>query len=523
LYSSVYAILDAAKDQHDVVKLYKGSHASPNPHPVVTDFGQFFFRERRGLIAFASEHNTSGARMVEDLDLYDLEHQPRIPVRAAFDILSAERRRPTESSDDFLRYLADRRHQLGAYRGGTSGFDDEARAFVTAHLRRLGFALSMDDVMVFAGGFKGAFFGFCASLLCERDYEELRPLGGRILAPAGYYQSLRLIPPLLGAELAVTAELTGESVAHWLRTTTGHPGRAVYVPIVNNANGRMLSRNRALGIAEAVLTYNRRHPDSPVYVLGDDVYEGSYLAEGLDPQPIGTLTGRDLGDERLGRMSDFTLSVTTASKTFAYPTSRIAFAATTNPTLRAALAHYRTLFSYGRVPQIDELTAVAALCLTPQRWIDDWNRQYRSRLAFLQAETSAINRELGFEAFRVSQPEGGWYAALHVSPQLFSTALSSSVDACAVLLHYGQDRTDSGIALLPGELFGYQYHPDQPGADFVLRGNFAVDLEVLREFTARLRNMALSLRDRGPQIEAQALKHARAVADVDAIVSRLRY
>jgi hypothetical protein len=110
-----------------------------------------------------------------------------------------------------------------------------------------------------------------------------------------------------------------------------------------------------------------------------------------------------------------------------------------------------------------------------------------------------------------------------VSPRLFATTLSSSVDVFAVLLHYGEDKQDSGIALLPGELFGYRHRPDQPDADFVLRGNFAVDLGVLREFTTRLRDLALALRTRGAQIEARALKAARAVADVDAIVHRLRY
>jgi aspartate/methionine/tyrosine aminotransferase len=523
LYSSVYAILDDAKKRHRLVKLYKGSHASANPHEVVTDFGQYFFRERRGLFSYAcSRKSGAGPVTVEDLNAFDLQHRPRTSVRAAFDILSEECGRRDESPDDFLRYLVTREHSLGAYRGGSSGLDDEAQAFAVAHFNQLDFSVSMDDIMVFSGGFKGVFFGFCASLLCERNYEELRPLGGRILVPEGYYQSLRLIPPLLGAELSVTPDLTGESVNHWLQTTAGHPGRAVYVPIVNNANGRVLSRDRALGIALAILRYNQQHPDSPVYVLGDDVYEGSYLATDLDPQPIGAITGHDVGDATLGRMSDYTVTVTTPSKTFAYPTSRIAFVATTSEQLRNSLAHYRTLFSYGRVPQIDELTGIAALCLTPQSWVGDWNRVYRNKLAFLQAELANINKTLGFDAFLLDEPEGGWYATLRVSPKLFSTTLTSSVDAFSVLLHYGENRTDTGVALLPGELFGYRYRPDSPDDTFVLRGNLAVDFDDLLEATARLREMAFALRTWGPQIEGRAKQLARAVADVDGIVRRLR-
>ncbi|MCS7484687.1 aminotransferase class I/II-fold pyridoxal phosphate-dependent enzyme [Umezawaea endophytica] len=523
LYSSVYRILDEAKKKHRLVKLYKGSHASANPHQVVTDFGQHFFREQRGLFSYAcSQRDGTRPPTVDDLDEFDLQHRPRTSVRAAFDILSNKCRRRDESPDSFLSYLVKREHRLGAYRGGSSGLDDEARSFAVAHWNQLQFSVTMDDVMVFSGGFKGVFFGFCASLLYERDYEELRPLGGRILVPEGYYQSLRLIPPLLGAELSVTPDLTAESVNHWLQTTTGHTGRAVYVPIVNNANGRVLSRDRALGIAAAVLRYNQRHPDSPVFVLGDDVYEGSYLTADLHPQPIGAITGHDLGDATLGRMSDYTVTVTTPSKTFAYPTCRIAFAATTNQKLRDSLAHYRTLFSYGRVPQIDELSGIAALCLTPQTWVDDWNRVYRSKLAFLQSELANINDALGFNAFHLDKPEGGWYASLRVSPRIFSTKLTSSIDAFAVLLHYGEDRTDTGVALLPGELFGYRYRPDNPDDTFILRGNLAVGFDDLREATARLRSMAFALRTWGPQIEGRAKQRARAVADVDGIVSRLR-
>ncbi|GAB3912586.1 aminotransferase class I/II-fold pyridoxal phosphate-dependent enzyme [Kibdelosporangium lantanae] len=381
----------------------------------------------------------------------------------------------------------------------------------------------MNDITIFCGGFKGALLGFCGSLLYERNYEELRPLGGRLLVPEGYYQSLRLIPPLMGAELSVTSDLTGESVKYWLTNTSGHPGRAVYVPLVNNADGVVLSRDRALGIAETILKHNQRHPDNPVFVIGDDVYEGAYLSPSLAPQPIGALTGRDLDNESLGRMSDYTLTVTTPSKTFAYPTSRIAFAATTNPTLRAAVGHYRTLYSHGRVPQVNELTAAAAICLTPQDWIDGWNRQCNDRLATVQADISNINTALGFEAFRLNRPQAGWYAALQVSPSLFTNEIRSAVDVFSVLLHYGEGKQDSGIALLPGELFGYRYRPDGANNMFVLRANIAVGLDVLREFTARLRDCAYVLRDRGAQVERYAKRRARSVADVDKVVTGLRY
>lgn len=171
---------------------------------------------------------------------------------------------------------------------------------------------------------------FCAALMCRRRHDDLHHLGGLLLAPVGYYQSLRLIPPIFGGDIHVTSDLTGQTVSRWLAETTGHPRRCVYVPLVNNADGRVLTAARARSIAYAVLNHNAAHPASPVYVLADDVYIGSYLTPGCEGVPIATVTGADLGDPELGRMSDWALSVVTASKTFALPTARIAFATSTN-------------------------------------------------------------------------------------------------------------------------------------------------------------------------------------------------
>ena len=515
LYSSVYSILDDAKGSHSLVKLYKGSHAASSPYEMVGDFAGFFHAERRGPLAFAvsavgSRPDSAG---VADLAEFDAMFRPRVSFRAAFEVAS-QSRRPTESDADFLRYVVQRRHMLSAYRGGTSGFDDEARAFAATHFDQLGFSAGPDDVLIFTGGFKGVFGAFCASLMCRRFYDEVRLVGGVVLTPAGYYQSLRLAPPLFGGRLDVVPELTGAVVADWLRLTAGHPGRAIYVPLVNNANGRVLTRDRAYDIAAAVLAYNLTS-DEPVFVLGDDVYVGSYLDTGIDPYPVGAVSGDDLGNAGLGRMSDYTVSVVTPSKTFASPTTRIAFAHTTSAPLRRSLNHFRTVLSYSRVPQSQELAAVMALCVTPDNWIHLWNGRYRARYNFLRAELDRINDSLGFTAFQIANPEGGWYIALHISPKVFLDKVASSVDAFAVLLHYGETR-DTGIAMLPGELFGYR------DSGLVLRGTLAVDYPELRRFVSRLCDMAFRVRG-WPHVIDRATKTARAVVDVDAILNRVRY
>ncbi|TDD62594.1 aminotransferase class I/II-fold pyridoxal phosphate-dependent enzyme [Actinomadura darangshiensis] len=520
LYTAVYAVLDDAKSRHDLVKLYKGSHTSPDPHPVVTDVGSFFYRERQGLFGYACHQaGNHHSPTLADLDVFDAAYQPRISVRAVYELLYPQLARPGESAVEVLRYVAGRRHRLGAYRGGSSGFDEEARAFAAAHFTSVGVPCGPDRVAVFCGGAKGAFMAFCAAIMCRRRHDDLHHLGGLLLTPAGYYQSLRLIPPVFGGTIHVTPELTGTAVSEWLAATADHPRRCVYVPLVNNADGAVLTRERAHDIAGVMLEHNAIHPGRPVYVLADDVYALSWLDPHQPGLPIGAVTGTDLGEPALGPMSDWTLSVATPSKTFALPTSRVAFATTTSPALAAAVAHYRTVLSQGRVPQASELTAAAAICLTPTSWINDWNVEYRSALQAVSLALHQINTRLGHQAVWADPIEGGWYLPLRVSPTLLPSA-ASSVDAFAALLHYGGADPDSGIALLPGELFG---HRDYNGG-FLLRGTLAAGDRELHRFVSRLTQAAtLYSGPAGPDITVRALRQARTVADLDAILASTRY
>lgn len=520
LYSAVYRILDDAKTSHRLVKLYKGSHASPVPHQQVLSFGEFFYRARQGLLAYACSVTGSAATAIAALGAYDREHHPRISVRAVFGLLAATSRRPGESHAAFLRYLATRTHDLGAYRGGSSGYDDEAKAVAAAHFHALSVPATPANTLVFCGGAKGAFLAFCAALMCRRHHDDLSHEGGMLLAPEGYYQSLRLIPAIFGGEIHVVPDLTEQAIGAWLDQTAHVRNRAIYVPLVNNANGRVLTWPRACQIARAVLRHNHAHPGRAVYVLADDVYVGSYLTPGLTGMPVAAIDGVALGHSAPGPMSHWTLTVVTPSKTFALPTSRVAFATTTNPALLEAVAHYRTVFSLGRVPQAMELTAAAALCLTPPAWAEEWNNHYRRTFSELAEQIAAINSQLGFAAFTAQPPEGGWYLPLRISPALFPARLASSVDAYAVLLHYGRDRHDSGIGMLPGELFGHR--PSKDG--FLLRGTLAARRTDLELFTHRLAKAATLLRGPGgPAIVEHALRRAREVADADEILSCCRY
>ena len=522
LYSAVYRILDDAKTTHRLVKLYKGSHASTRPHPLVPEAGATLLRHRRGLFGYAAHQVVIASHepAAAPWRTYDRLHRPRVPVAEAFRLLAGAGRRDGESLTDYTAHVVARRHHLGHYRGGSTGYDDESRAFLAAHFTGQGMPVHPDEVLIFCGGAKGAFIAACASLMCTRAYDRLHHQGGLVLAPQGYYQSLRLIPAIFGGDITVTDQLTPAAVRDWVAATTEIPGRIIYVPLVNNATGEVLDRARAHGIARAVLAHNQHHLANPVHVIADDVYVGSYLHPELTPTPIGSVAGAHLGDATLGRMSDWTVTVVSPSKTFALPTSRVAFATTTSARLRAALAHYRTVFSFGRVPQVDEIMATAALCLTPQSWIDRWNQHYRATAQRLTGQLDALNTELGGPVFTLSPPQGGWYMTLGVSAELFPPAVTTGVDAFAVCLHYQPDEPDSGIALLPGELFGFGLAPATTrDAVHTLRGTLAVDDATLDEFVRRLRDLALVMRrPDAPDTVQRALNRARRVADTTRIL-----
>lgn len=519
LYTAVYDLIDDAKRHHDLIKLHKGSHGAANPHQVVQDMGAYFFRRRKGIFAYI--HHEMGARHA-DLCVpaaYDAAHNPRIATHSVLGLLAGCSRRDGETREAFLRWVVSRRHDLGRYRGGSSGLDDEARSFAAAHFRSTGVPASPQDVLVFSGGAKGGMMAMLGAVMCRHEAEKVHRMSGRVLAPVGYYQSLRILPPLVGGTIDVATDFEGPDVQAWLADTARERGRLVYVPLVNNVDGKVLTASRARGIAVAVLEHNRRNPQNPAYVLGDDVYAGSYLASDVAARPIGSVRGDELGSPELGDMSDWVLSVVTPSKTYALPTSRIAFAHVGNAALRSAVAHYRTMLSYGRVPQGDELTAAAAICLTPQHWVDRWNRTYAQRVDRLRARLQAINASLGMEAFRLTSPDGSWYAALRIHPGLFADArVWSSVHALAVCLYYGRGRRDTGLGLLPGELSGFRVTPRSP--DFVLRASVAAGDDELDEFARRLADLGALLHGPdGPAVITHSLGRARAVAhDLDTII-----
>lgn len=521
LYTAVYEILKEAKSSHTLIKLYKGSHGAADPHQNVLDFASYFARLRHGLVSFACHSvNPEGPWKPSDLDAFDHENQPRIPLRTVFETVRPLLHRIGENPQAALDLLTHRVHHLGSYRGESSGFDEESRSAAACHFRSVGVMIDPKDVLIFCGGAKGVFLAFCATLMCRRKFDQIDHRGGALLAPEGYYQSLHLIPSFFGGEIHLASDLSAEQVRDWLARTSDLPSRAIYVPLVNNATGQVLTSSRAQALATEITRHNQLNPGNPILVLGDDVYADSVLDPALDPMPIGAVSS----------LADWTVSVTSPSKSFALPTCRVAFAATRSPRLRAELRHYRSVFSHGRAPQSTELTAAAAFALTPVTWTDHWNQRYRDRVTRLRGHLDHVNHDLAANrphtaalapVVDMCSPQGGWYVPLTIARAALPIPVASSVEVFAMLLHYSDD-ADTGLGTLPAELFGFRLTAESPRA--LLRTTVAVPEPNIDSFAHRLRDAMFALTGPdGVAIARRAVHRARRIADIDNILSHVHY
>jgi hypothetical protein len=127
-------------------------------------------------------------------------------------------------------------------------------------------------------------------------------------------------------------------------------------------------------------------------------------------QPIGTVSGTELGDSTLGHMSDWTLTAL-ASGSGGSSTADVAFTFTGNPELRAALAVKAT-------EQIQ--CPLTAELLTVSRWASHDRDRVTQNLKLLRQAATRTNNKLGFDAINVSRrTAAGHHTAIQLHHRVF--------------------------------------------------------------------------------------------------------
>jgi hypothetical protein len=234
-----------------------------------------------------------------------------------------------------------------------------------------------------------------------------------------------------------------------------------------------------------------------VHVLADDSDLGSNHSPdvGTIARALGTITGLDVGDTSLGKMSDWTLTVTTPGALFGLPRPQISFAITGNQHLRQALIPATNPNTYTSTTPLDELDAAAALCLTPRHWVEDIKTHTLKNLQALREGIGRINNKLGFDALTVSNlTAAGRHTAIRLHPRLFPVPLDLTIDSLTKTRNTAEHSTTT---VQPGltELFQWYYHHPDTNRDprLTLRANLALSPETLDDIIKKLDHVATTL------------------------------
>nr|WP_042188998.1 hypothetical protein [Kibdelosporangium sp. MJ126-NF4]CEL18593.1 hypothetical protein [Kibdelosporangium sp. MJ126-NF4]CTQ98078.1 hypothetical protein [Kibdelosporangium sp. MJ126-NF4] len=359
------------------------------------------------------------------------------------------------------------------------GASDEAAqatvGLVAAHFRQHGLDVGPEQVLVMDGGIKSIVDSFLHAVMLPDHGDNY------LLVPAGFDRSL--VGDLRGYGSDVVLKRFTEQVLRddWLVEWAHDDDQIVlYVPLVNHLTGQVLTRERARGIARAVLRYNQeRGARRPVWVVADDSEVGSchFGVSGARVQRMATITGADLGDGRLGRMADWTLTVVSPARAVGLKSSDVAFAVVPNQDTRLAMDNRA-----GKHDQLaDELVSAVALYLTPRSWLGKGNSRARQNLELVRLTVARMNRVLGFEAVKVSrQTTGGRHTALY----LHSRVYEMPTDRAIFQLTWCDADSAAGDVLAYRELFTWHYSDadnrshrpltlrvnlDVPAAEFVER------------------------------------------------------
>ncbi|WP_173139064.1 hypothetical protein [Kibdelosporangium persicum] len=468
------AITEVTKE-HPVLRLDGESNLYGQVNSEILKFDEWVNTTRRGLLAFAIRDQPPN---FDGLSAFDAQAHGRVSTRSTFDALAAVWRPSGCDTDEYLSHVVNHERP-----GDVSGQDHEARGFAALRFRGYSLPASPIDVQVSRAGVRGQFHAFASAIGTQNDDHT------SLLAPVGIESSWCTMADAQAGCVCLVDDLTATTLAQWLSRDGGDGPRAVYVPLVNSLTGQVLTRRRAYGLARVVLRHNHKYPHQPVFVFADDSAIDTCHSEVVesDIQPIGAVTGADIGEPTWGRMSDWTLSV--ISPHLALPTSPIAFAITHNKWLRQSMECWNNSLGYASTCALDELIAAAAFCLVPKHWFDEINDHTADNLHKLRAAVLDFNTaEFGFDGLAVSdQAAGGWHTALYFSPRLFPHPVEQSFDAFRTLLNYHCPVSGSKrVALLPGEVLSWSHDPQAIEPWLTIRVNLSAPTEDFEDFVWQL-------------------------------------
>ncbi len=399
------------------------------------------------------------------------------------------------SFEDFLDWQKKEKIGSTGYLDNCHG-QNESLSLMKNYFQNLGLPVKENQV-VMGTGFKNLFNALVAVLMTKdvvvdeegKDSRQLSP--GTILVPRGHYQSLVKAPSFHNSRLKVIEKIDADHIREELENRGDI--KAVYLSVVANPSGAIMPEEQMRGIAEVILKYNERNRSNPVFLIADQVYNGSILKKGLSIFSIASISGDS------SSMYDYTITIVSPSKTLGYASARIGFAAsgaiipgdTTSiiSRMKALMAHEGS----DGVEVSTEVGVVGAYAFSSQKWINKNSAYIRSQLIRAQKHVDSINNDIGYTFLTINNPDAGWYILSKFMRKDLSPLIENSTDLMVYFMNYNHCTPNTGFITRPGSQFGYEA-PNLPQNDFlILRSTLAMKPEDLDEFFRRFREGIIKL------------------------------
>jgi len=403
-----------------------------------------------------------------------------------------------ESFENFLDFQ--RRQKIGS-----TGYLDyaagqvESRFIMRNYFQNLGIPVG-DDQVVMGTGFKNLYHTLINVLMTkdvalDENGRDLRiRSSGTILVSRGHYQSLVKAPSWHNSRLKIVEKLDAFHISRELEDRGDI--KAIYFSVVANPSGDVMPEEQIREIAGTVLEYNRRNRDNPVFVIADQVYNGSILKEGIE---IFSIASVESGAERLSRMFDYTITIVSPSKTLGYASARVGFAVSGAwiPGDRSSVISRmeKVLDNEGcdGMEVSNEVGVVAAYAFSSREWINKNSSYIRSQLVRARKHAESINSAAGYPFFEINDPDAGWYILSKFPRKNLPSLIEGSADLMVYFMRYNHGKDDSGFISRPGAQFGYEAVNLKPLDYLLLRSTLAMKPEDLDDFFRRFKDGVLKL------------------------------
>ncbi|MDX9800095.1 MAG: pyridoxal phosphate-dependent aminotransferase [Spirochaetia bacterium] len=470
-----------------------------SPHPMALDAHIHHTKNHTSLLGFLSSLAEK-----EELPLTELlkRYSPRtgyfIDLYKAYQDLWKQSWLRDGAFEDFLDYQKKQRISSTGYLDYSSG-QVESLALMKNYFQNLGIPAG-DDQVVMGTGFKNLYHTLMnvfmtKDVALDENGRDIRVRSsGTILVPRGHYQSLVKAPSWHNSRLKVVEKLDAHHISRELENRGDI--KAVYFSVVANPSGEVMPEAQIREIAETVLEYNKKNRGNPVFVIADQVYNGSILKDGVEIFSIASVSS---GAEKLSRMFDYTITIVSPSKTLGYASARVGFAASGAwiPGDKSSIISRmdKVLDNEGcdGMEVSNEVGVVAAYSFSSKEWIDNNSSYIKSQLSRALKHVDAINNEIGYRFFELNDPDAGWYILSKFPRKNIPSLIEGSDDLMVYFMRYNHGKDNSGFISRPGAQFGYEAVNLDPYDYLILRSTLAMQPEDLDDFFRRFKDGVLKL------------------------------